>query len=337
MAEDDWDGWAALTERARRPRAARRRRPVRHQRRAPARGASSAASPTRSSSRSTRSARSPRRSTPSSWPTRNGYTAVMCHRSGETEDTTIADLAVATNCGQIKTGAPARSDRVAKYNQLLRIEADLGEAAPTAAGPRDGGSRVSKRRAGGREAEHEPARSALSSSTGGPDRDRARRRRGARRRARGSCAAWLAAGGRRAGMRHLRARCSRPGPGSRRGRRFARAGAVNNLTGERRQAGSSPRPPDGRGEPRTLLVHYLRETSGSPAPTSAATRRRAAPAPCARRRVGEVAARCSPRRPTAPTSPPSRASPTATAAAPDAAGVPRRTTASSAATARRAW
>ena len=55
--------------------------------------------------------------------------AVMSHRSGETEDTTIADLAVATNCGQIKTGAPARSDRVAKYNQLLRIEEDLGESA----------------------------------------------------------------------------------------------------------------------------------------------------------------------------------------------------------------
>jgi enolase len=53
----------------------------------------------------------------------------MSHRSGETEDATIADLAVATNCGQIKTGAPARSDRVAKYNQLLRIEAGLGEQA----------------------------------------------------------------------------------------------------------------------------------------------------------------------------------------------------------------
>src|SRR5205823_13676794 len=57
------------------------------------------------------------------------YGAVISHRSGETEDTTIADLAVATNCGQIKTGAPARSDRVAKYNQLLRIEEDLGEPA----------------------------------------------------------------------------------------------------------------------------------------------------------------------------------------------------------------
>jgi enolase len=61
--------------------------------------------------------------------TRNAYRSVMSHRSGETEDVTIADLAVATNCGQIKTGAPARSDRVAKYNQLLRIEAQLGETA----------------------------------------------------------------------------------------------------------------------------------------------------------------------------------------------------------------
>jgi enolase len=61
--------------------------------------------------------------------TRHGYSSVMSHRSGETEDATIADLAVATNCGQIKTGAPARSDRVAKYNQLLRIEEQLGEQA----------------------------------------------------------------------------------------------------------------------------------------------------------------------------------------------------------------
>jgi enolase len=60
---------------------------------------------------------------------RSGYRAMMSHRSGETEDTTIADLAVATDCGQIKTGAPARSERVAKYNQLLRIEEELGDAA----------------------------------------------------------------------------------------------------------------------------------------------------------------------------------------------------------------
>jgi enolase len=58
-----------------------------------------------------------------------GYTAVMSHRSGETEDSTIADLAVATSCGQIKTGSLARSDRVAKYNQLLRIEEELGAEA----------------------------------------------------------------------------------------------------------------------------------------------------------------------------------------------------------------
>jgi enolase len=60
---------------------------------------------------------------------RSGFRCMMSHRSGETEDTTIADLAVATNCGQIKTGAPARSERVAKYNQLLRIEEELGDAA----------------------------------------------------------------------------------------------------------------------------------------------------------------------------------------------------------------
>ena len=60
---------------------------------------------------------------------RSGMTAILSHRSGETEDTTIADLAVATDCGQIKTGAPARSERVAKYNQLLRIEEELGDAA----------------------------------------------------------------------------------------------------------------------------------------------------------------------------------------------------------------
>ena len=60
---------------------------------------------------------------------RSGFRCMMSHRSGETEDTTIADLAVATNCGQIKTGAPARSERVAKYNQLLRIEEELDDAA----------------------------------------------------------------------------------------------------------------------------------------------------------------------------------------------------------------
>jgi enolase len=60
---------------------------------------------------------------------RASYTAVLSHRSGETEDSTIADLAVATNCGQIKTGSLSRSDRLAKYNQLIRIEERLGDAA----------------------------------------------------------------------------------------------------------------------------------------------------------------------------------------------------------------
>jgi enolase len=60
---------------------------------------------------------------------RAGYAAVMSHRSGETEDATIADLAVATNCGQIKTGSLARSDRTAKYNQLIRIAEELGDDA----------------------------------------------------------------------------------------------------------------------------------------------------------------------------------------------------------------
>jgi enolase len=61
--------------------------------------------------------------------TRHAFAAVMSHRSGETEDATIADLAVATNCGQIKTGAPCRSDRNSKYNQLIRIAEELGDAA----------------------------------------------------------------------------------------------------------------------------------------------------------------------------------------------------------------
>jgi enolase len=60
---------------------------------------------------------------------KNGYNTIMSHRSGETEDTTIADLAVALNCGQIKTGSASRTDRIAKYNQLLRIEEILGESA----------------------------------------------------------------------------------------------------------------------------------------------------------------------------------------------------------------
>ncbi|MDE6458064.1 MAG: phosphopyruvate hydratase, partial [Muribaculum sp.] len=67
---------------------------------------------------------------------RNGYTAVISHRSGETEDATIADIAVATNAGQIKTGSASRSDRMAKYNQLLRIQEQLGSAAEYGYGKR---------------------------------------------------------------------------------------------------------------------------------------------------------------------------------------------------------
>jgi enolase len=78
---------------------------------------------------------------------RHGYTAVMSHRSGETEDTTIADLAVGTNCAMIKSGAPARTDRVAKYNQLLRIEEELGPvAAYLGGGALAGGARGHGRR-----------------------------------------------------------------------------------------------------------------------------------------------------------------------------------------------
>ncbi len=141
-AEDDWDGWASRPSgSATGP--ARRRRHLRHEPRAAPRAAS-----TRGVANSilikvnqigtlteTLDAIAARAGA--------GYTAVISHRSGETEDTTIADLAVATGAGQIKTGAPARTDRVAKYNQLLRIEEELGDA-----GGLSGLGRVSARDAG---------------------------------------------------------------------------------------------------------------------------------------------------------------------------------------------
>src|SRR5262249_51884635 len=80
----------------------------------------------------------------------NGYTAVMSHRSGETEDATIADLAVALGTGQIKTGAPARSDRTAKYNQLLRIEEQLGARAAYPGGAASPREQPGRRGAGSR-------------------------------------------------------------------------------------------------------------------------------------------------------------------------------------------
>ena len=130
MAEDDWDGWKAADRRDRRQVPARRRRSVRHQRRR--------ASPTASSTGIANAILVKVNQIGTLTETlaavemahKAGYTAVMSHRSGETEDSTIADLAVATNCGQIKTGSLARSDRTAKYNQLLRIEEELGRGWP---------------------------------------------------------------------------------------------------------------------------------------------------------------------------------------------------------------
>ena len=127
MAEDDWDGLEASDRSPRRARAAGGGRHLRHQHASACSSDSTAASPIPSSSSSTRSAPSPRRSTRSRLPLRTTTARVISHRSGETEDTSIADLAVAVNAGQIKTGAPSRSERVAKYNRLLRIEHELGE------------------------------------------------------------------------------------------------------------------------------------------------------------------------------------------------------------------
>jgi enolase len=125
MAEDDWDGWKALTDLIGDKVPAGRRRPVRHQPKRLAEGiaegvANSILVKVNQIGTLTETLDAVEMAH------RAGYTAVMSHRSGETEDATIADLAVATNCGQIKTGSLARSDRLAKYNQLIRIEEELG-------------------------------------------------------------------------------------------------------------------------------------------------------------------------------------------------------------------
>ena len=129
MAEDDFDGWKALTDRlgddasswsatiCSSPIPKRLREGIEPR---PGQFAAGQGQPDRHADRD-----AGRRSR---WRTARGYTAVMSHRSGETEDATIADLAVATNCGQIKTGSLARSDRLAKYNQLIRIEEELGDS-----------------------------------------------------------------------------------------------------------------------------------------------------------------------------------------------------------------
>ena len=129
MAEDDWDGWKALTDLIGEQVPARRRRPVRHQRRRGWRTASSAGIANSILVKVNQIGTLTETLDAVEMAHSAGYTAVMSHRSGETEDSTIADLAVATNCGQIKTGSLARSDRTAKYNQLLRIEEELGAQA----------------------------------------------------------------------------------------------------------------------------------------------------------------------------------------------------------------
>ena len=126
MAEDDWEGWKLLNARLGGTDPARGRRSLRDEPRRPSPEAESPkASRTRCSSRSTRSAPSARRFDAIETARSAGWTVVVSHRSGETEDTTIADLAVATGAGQIKTGSLSRSDRVAKYNRLIRIEERL--------------------------------------------------------------------------------------------------------------------------------------------------------------------------------------------------------------------
>ena len=127
-AENDWDGWKKLTDALGSEVAARRRRPVRHERGVPAQGidrgvANSILVKVNQIGSLTETLDAIELAS------ENGYTAVISHRSGESEDTTIADIAVATNAGQIKTGSLSRTDRVAKYNQLLRIEEMLGEDA----------------------------------------------------------------------------------------------------------------------------------------------------------------------------------------------------------------
>ena len=161
-------GLAAPAPAARRPRPARRRRPAGHEHRADRQGdrarrgelGPGQAQPDRDADRDDRGDRAG---------TRAGWSAVVSHRSGETEDTTIADLVVAMGTGQIKTGAPSRSERVAKYNRLLRIEGELGDGARYLGRARWRASRARQRRRS-----KQPGRR--------PARDPLRRSRGDRRR-----------------------------------------------------------------------------------------------------------------------------------------------------------
>ena len=180
MAEDDWDGWRLLTERlgarvqlvgddlfVTNPVRLRRGHPRGRRERHPREG-----QPDRHAQRALDAI---------ALGARSGYRSVISHRSGETEDATIADIAVATNAGQIKTGAPCRSERVAKYNQLLRIEEQLGASArlpgPAAERRRAARERMSRAR---RAARRSSAPSAPRPRDGADDR--AARRRGDGRR-----------------------------------------------------------------------------------------------------------------------------------------------------------
>ena len=129
LAEDDWRGWKLATDKLGAEAATRRRRPLRHQCRAARRAASKQGVANSILVKVNQIGSLTETLAAVDMAHRAGYTAVMSHRSGETEDSTIADLAVATNCGQIKTGSLARSDRLAKYNQLIRIEEELGDQA----------------------------------------------------------------------------------------------------------------------------------------------------------------------------------------------------------------
>ena len=129
MSEDDWEGWKLLTETLGETLPAGRRRSLRHQHQAAGARASTRAIANSILVKVNQIGTLTETLAAVDMAHRAGYTAVMSHRSGETEDATIADLAVATNCGQIKTGSLSRSDRLAKYNQLIRIEEELGENA----------------------------------------------------------------------------------------------------------------------------------------------------------------------------------------------------------------
>ena len=139
LHEEDFEGFAELTAAQRHP--DRRRRPVHHQPARACSAASTSAPRTRCCGRSTRSARCPRPGTPPTLAHRSGYSVVVSERSGETEDPIIADLVVALGAGQIKTGAPVRGERTAKYNRLLHIEEELG-AQRAYAGRRLSGART---------------------------------------------------------------------------------------------------------------------------------------------------------------------------------------------------